>query len=143
MNEQNPAPAETSKKKRNYTKLPELDLAGAQLSLVSPAVVDDRRKTRAAKERSKPQLALDALVAKAYEKWVSQGKPADFGERPGGHVVVKEAQYLTVKRALSNSGAYLGMSVRFCDDVFVNGNVDIVFTATDRTERKPRKDSAK
>jgi hypothetical protein len=123
-------------------KLPELNLTGAKLSVVKPEVMKERRRTRGSAERSKAQKTLDTLVAKAYEAWVTAGKPEDFGERPGGHIRIPEGQQLTVVRALHNSGAFLNMSIRFGDVQVTDGYADIVFSVTDRVKR-PRAASAK
>lgn len=119
-------------------KLPELDLTGAKLSVVGSDVVAARRRTRGVKVRSKAQKTLDALVQKAYDKWVADGKPEDFAKRPGGNILIKESQLITVQRALHNAAGFLNMSVRFGDILVEDGYADVVFTATDRKPRTPK-----
>jgi len=114
------------------SSLPPLDLSDAKLSVVSPAVIAERRRTRAGAERSKAQQTLDSLVQVAYEKWVAAGKPEDFSERPGGNIRIPESQILQVTRALHKAGAYLNLSVRLGNVINEDGYADVVFTVTDR-----------
>jgi hypothetical protein len=118
--------------KTERKKLPPLDLSDAQLSLVGPDVLQARRKTRGSRERTKAQKTLDALVQKAYDKWVKDGRPDDFGKRPGGHVRVPESQLLSVKRAIYSAGKFLNMAIRFGDEILSDGYAEVVFSATDR-----------
>jgi len=117
------------------TKLPPLDLSEASLSLVAPAIVAERSKTRAVKERSKDQMTLDSLVQKAYDKWVEAGRPEKFSDRPGGAIRVPEDQLLRVTKALHMSGSFLNMSVRFGNTVVADGYAEVVFTAVAKTAK--------
>lgn len=116
------------------TKLPPLSLTGATAEVVKKDVLDARRPRRngAARERSKDQKILDALVSKAYAAWVKAGKPEKFWESPGGHIRVREDQLVQVQRAIHSSGRLLDLKIRFGEIIQEDGYADVVFSAADR-----------
>lgn len=123
---------------------PAFDLAAtlksADMAVVSAEALSAHQKTYAPRERSKEQKAVDKLVKSAYDAWVKAGKPEKFAQSPGGRLTVPVGDPETkVRRMLTNSAAFLGVSVRHGEakksEVDGTELVTLAFRVVDRTDR--------
>lgn len=136
------ATAATTKIRKPRTPRPALDLTTMDASIVKPAVVAERKRTRnvSLKERKAQQKAVDGLVQKAYDAWVKAGSPTAWADQPGGHVILPMPQLETLKSAVYAAGQYLDLRVRFgsINEVDRDGQpyADVVFVATDKPADK-------
>lgn len=112
----------------------------AEISFGTAPARTVNRTATGPRARTTEQQAVDELVEKLVAAWTSAGKPSETAKKPAAYIPVENQQeYDDFTKRLRSAGTFLGVSVRFYDNVEnEDGSVSIVVSAEEKRAYSPR-----
>lgn len=121
--------------KRTRTPLPKIDFGAVEVGEVPDRefMVKHRRRIG---ERDEQQEKIDAIVQRAYARWVDQGRNDKWLENKGLYIRVPNALVDATKQRIRRSGAFYDYSIMFGHDTKGDdGKTTLVFIAKDKSDK--------